>query len=73
MFSRGFKTPRDSNRPKQELPVDGYEQGCFKSIEVTRLLKLRVCRSCVFIEVTRLRAIRLTFRTWQHLRRKDNL
>lgn len=68
-----LKSLEDSKRPKQELPVGGYERGCFKSIEVTRLSKLRVCRSCAFFEVKRLRAIRLTFRTWLHLRRKDNL
>ena len=47
--------------------------GYFKSIEVTRLSKLRVYQNCAFFEVKRLRAIRLTFRTWLHLRRKDNL
>ena len=43
------------------------------SRDALKASKLLVCRSYVFIEVPRLRAIRLTFRTWLHLRRKDNL
>lgn len=61
-IARGFKTPETRTACRR-----------LRAGDTLKASKLRVCRSCAFFEVKRLRAIRLTFRTWLHLRRKDNL